>query len=315
MIEIKELKKNYGNICAVKSLDFNVKKGEKLGFLGPNGAGKSTTMNMITGHIPFNSGSIKVNGYDLLENPKKVKKMIGYLPENPPLYVEMTIEEFLNFVCNLKKVDRNKKKKHMTDIMELVSLGHVKDRLIKNLSKGYKQRVGIAQAMIGDPEILILDEPTVGLDPAQIIEIRNLIKSLDHTVILSSHILPEISAVCERVVIINQGSSVAVDTPENLSNYIENNLKLTVTVIGSDREGADIISKIDGVIKIESILTSDKNSVKYEIEYNKNFDIRKDLSISLVKSGFPIIELKQVNISLEDVFMKLLKNEEGGNVK
>ena len=214
MIEIQNLTKSYGQIKAVDDISFTVEKGEVLGFLGPNGAGKSTTMNIITGFIPSTEGTVKVCGYDIMESPAEVKQRIGYLPELPPLYMDMTINEYLNFVADLKLVNKKQKKSQISDVMELVKLGDVRGRLIKNLSKGYKQRVGLAQSLLGAPEVLILDEPTVGLDPMQIIEIRKLIKALgkQHTIILSSHILPEVSAVCERVVIINKGKIAAIDT-------------------------------------------------------------------------------------------------------
>jgi ABC-2 type transport system ATP-binding protein len=216
MIEIQNLTKHYGEIKAVEDVNFTVEKGEILGFLGPNGAGKTTTMNIITGYIPSTSGTVKVSGYDIMDQPREVKRRIGYMPEHPPLYMDMTVKDYLDFSASLKEVDKKTWKSQKNDIMELVKITHVQHRLIRNLSKGYRQRVGLAQALVGAPEVLILDEPTVGLDPKQIIEIRKLIKALGktHTIILSSHILPEVSAVCERVVIINKGKIVAVDTPE-----------------------------------------------------------------------------------------------------
>ena len=219
MIEVNNLTKQYGQHKAVDNISFKVEKGEILGFLGPNGAGKSTTMNIITGYISATEGTVKVDGFDILEQPGEVKKRIGYLPELPPLYMDMTVEEYLTFVCNIKKVSVHKQKEMLGKVMNAVKITDMRKRLIKNLSKGYKQRVGLAQAMIGEPQVLILDEPTVGLDPKQIIEIRNVIKSLgkDHTIILSSHILSEVSAVCDRVLIINKGKIVAIDTPENLA--------------------------------------------------------------------------------------------------
>ena len=234
MIEIQNLTKKFGQITAVDDLNFTVNKGEILGFLGPNGAGKSTTMNIITGYLPSTEGTVKVDGFDIMESPTEVKKRIGYLPEHPPIYMDMTVKEYLDFVSDLKLVERRQKKAQMNNVMELVNITDVRDRLIKNLSKGYKQRVGLAQALIGSPDVLVLDEPTAGLDPKQIIEVRKLIKTLGkkHTIILSSHILPEVSAVCERVVIINKGKIVAVDTPDNLSKGLGIASRLSVTIDG-----------------------------------------------------------------------------------
>lgn len=254
MIEIQNLTKTYGRIKAVDNISFTVEKGEILGFLGPNGAGKSTTMNILTGYISSTSGIVKVAGKDVLENPVEVKKHIGYLPEHPPLYLDMTVNEYLDFCANLKSVPAKEWKSQKKDIMELVKVTHVSHRLVKNLSKGYKQRVGLAQALVGTPEVLILDEPTVGLDPKQIIEIRNLIKALgkNHTIILSSHILPEVSAVCDRVVIINKGKIAAVDTPDNLSKALTDFSRFTVTVAGPENKVKDIISHIYGVKYLET---------------------------------------------------------------
>ena len=238
MIEIQNLTKHYGDIKAVKDVSFTVNKGEILGFLGPNGAGKTTTMNILTGYIPSTSGTVKVDGYDIMDQPREVKRRIGYLPELPPLYLDMTVTDYLDFCASLKEVDKKQWKSQKEDIMELVKIAHVQHRLTRNLSKGYRQRVGLAQALVGAPDVLVLDEPTVGLDPKQIIEIRKLIKALgkNHTIILSSHILPEVSAVCERVVIINNGEIAAVDTPENLSRNLDNFSRFTMTVAGPERK-------------------------------------------------------------------------------
>ena len=315
MIEILNLEKNYGAIQAVKPLTLHVKKGEKLGFLGPNGAGKTTIMNMITGNIPSSGGTVKVCGFDILENPREVKKHIGYLPEQPPLYVDMTVTEFLNFVSALKLVDKRRISSHVAEVLELVNLTDVRHRLIKNLSKGYRQRVGIAQALLGNPEVLILDEPTVGLDPTQIIDIRNLIKSLAHTVILSSHILPEISAVCERIVIINKGEIVAVDTPANLSKVFANNARLTITVVGSKAQVKSAISGIAGITHVDVEEEKEKEVIRYVVEYHRKTDVRGDLSLALTGAGYPILELKALDISLEDIFIQLVTKEKEGEAK
>ena len=251
MIEVKNLKKRYGNKLAVNDVSFTVENGEILGFLGPNGAGKSTTMNIITGYLSSTEGSVTIDGCEILEDPIGAKSKIGYLPEFPPLYPDMTVIKYLEFMYDLKKV-KLPKKAHIAEVCDLVKITHVKDRVIKNLSKGYKQRVGLAQALLGNPELLILDEPTVGLDPKQIIEIRNLIKSLGkkHTVILSSHVLPEVQATCDRVIVINKGSIVADDTPENLSKKLTGEHKLVVRIDGREQEVYSTLRAIDGMIAV-----------------------------------------------------------------
>jgi ABC-2 type transport system ATP-binding protein len=311
MIEIQNLTKKYGQITAVDNLNFTVNKGEILGFLGPNGAGKSTTMNIITGYLPSTEGTVKVNGFDIMESPTEVKKRIGYLPEHPPIYTDLTVREFLDFVCDLKLVEKKHKKSQMSDIMELVKITHVKDRLIKNLSKGYKQRVGLAQALIGNPDVLVLDEPTVGLDPKQIIEIRKLVKALskEHTIILSSHILPEVSAVCERVVIINNGKIVAVDTPDNLSKGFDTASKLSVTIAGPKSSIEGYVRDIYGVKYIEVNIEKEKDVFNYIIESDKNIDIRKPLFFAMAKAGYPIIELRSMDMNLEDIFLSVTTQE------
>lgn len=311
MIEIQNLTKRYGQIKAVNNLNFTVEKGEIVGFLGPNGAGKSTTMNIITGYLPSSEGSVKVCGYDILESPKEVKRRVGYLPEQPPVYMDMTVKEYLDFVSDLKMVDRKKKKSQLGDIMELVKISDHRNRLIRNLSKGYKQRVGLAQALVGSPEVLVLDEPTVGLDPKQIIEIRKLIKALgkEHTIILSSHILPEVSAVCERVVIINKGEIAAIDTPENLSKGFGAASRLLVTVSGPKNSVESAIKEIYGVKYVETAAEKDRDSISYIVESNKEIDIRKPLFFSMAKLGYPIIELKSLDMSLEDIFLQIVTQE------
>lgn len=311
MIEIQNLTKRYGQIKAVNNLNFTVEKGEILGFLGPNGAGKSTTMNIITGYIPSTEGTVKVCGYDIMESPKEVKKRIGYLPELPPVYMDMTVWDYLSFASDLKMVERKQKKSQISDIMELVKIGDHRNRLIKNLSKGYKQRVGLAQALIGSPEVLILDEPTVGLDPKQIIEIRKLIKALgkEHTIILSSHILPEVSAVCERVVIINKGQIAAIDTPDNLSKGFGTASKLSVTVAGPKSSVTNAIKEIYGVKYVEPNIEKDKDVISYIVESDKEIDIRKPLFFAMAKVGYPIIELKSMDMTLEDIFLQIVTQE------
>jgi ABC-2 type transport system ATP-binding protein len=313
LIEVQNVTKRYGQHVAVDHINFTVNKGEILGFLGPNGAGKSTTMNIITGYISATEGTIKVDGYDILENPLEVKKRIGYLPEFPPLYMDMTVEEYLEFVSNIKKVDVNNKKKTLDKVTELTGIGDVRGRLIKNLSKGYKQRVGVAQAMIGNPEVLILDEPTVGLDPKQIIEIRNLIKELgkEHTIILSSHILPEVSAVCERVIIINKGQLVASDTPENLSRRIGDSSKLILRVSGPDKQVLKTIREIQGVKYADIQGNKEPDTVDILVESQKDIDIRKSLFFAMSRAQYPILMMKSMDMTLEDIFLHVTTEEEG----
>lgn len=311
MIEIQNLTKSYGQIKAVDDISFTVEKGEVLGFLGPNGAGKSTTMNIITGFVPSTEGTVKVSGYDIMESPAEVKKRIGYLPELPPLYMDMTVSEYLNFVADLKFVSKKQKNGQIADIMELIKLTDVRGRLVKNLSKGYKQRVGLAQSLLGNPEVLILDEPTVGLDPKQIIEIRKLIKALgkQHTIILSSHILPEVSAVCERVVIINKGKIAAIDTPENLSKGMGTVSKLSATIAGPKSSVISGIEAIYGIKYVEPHIEKEKDLIEYVIESDKDIDIRRPLFFAMAKSGYPIIEMKSLDLSLEDIFLQLTMQE------
>ncbi|MFL0196765.1 ABC transporter ATP-binding protein [Clostridium sp. WILCCON 0269] len=311
MIEVINLTKNYGNIKAVNNLNFEVKKGEIVGFLGPNGAGKSTTMNIITGYMSSTGGTVKVCGFDILEEPIEVKKRIGYLPEQTPLYTNMTVIEFLNFISDLKLVEKKQKKKHLEEIIKKVNLIQVKDRLIGNLSNGYKHRVGLAQALIGDPEILILDEPTTGLDPAQIIEIRKLIVDLgkEHTVILSSHILPEVSAVCQKVIIINKGEIVAVDTPDNLSKRFINYSKFHITMAGDKKLIEEKLSGIDDIKSIQVDEEKEDNVISYIIETSKDKDVRKTLFYVMANAGLPILESKSLDTSLEDIFVQLVTDE------
>lgn len=304
MIEVKNLSKHYGTKKAVDDISFTVKKGEILGFLGPNGAGKTTTLNMLTGYISRTSGSITINGMDIVEKPGEVKKCIGYLPEQPPLYPDMTVCEYLSFVYDLKKAEGNKNE-HIAEICEIVKITDVMTRLIKNLSKGYKQRVGLAQALIGNPEILILDEPTVGLDPAQIIEIRNVIKSLgsERTIIFSSHILGEISAICEKIIIINNGKIVADNTTENLSHTKGKEYRYIVRIKGDKAVVVDVLRGIDGIVRANSKATDDPEVFDYGIECTH--DIREDMFYVLAKTENPILALRQREMTLEETFINI----------
>jgi ABC-2 type transport system ATP-binding protein len=272
-------------------------------------------MNIITGYIPSTSGTVKVSGYDIMDQPREVKRRIGYMPEHPPLYMDMTVKDYLDFSASLKEVDKKTWKSQKNDIMELVKITHVQHRLIRNLSKGYRQRVGLAQALVGAPEVLILDEPTVGLDPKQIIEIRKLIKALGktHTIILSSHILPEVSAVCERVVIINKGKIVAVDTPEQLSKNLGDYSKFTMTIAGPDKKVKEMLQQIYGVKEIEVQNRIRENEFSYIIEADKDIDVRKPIFHKLAEFGYPILELKSLSMSLEDIFLQLTTEEKEVN--
>lgn len=312
VIEVEKLTKKYGDHVAVDNLSFRVERGMIYGFLGPNGAGKSTTMNMMTGYIAATSGTVKINGYDILKNPEQAKKSIGYLPELPPVYQDMTVYEYLKFVAELKKVKRSEQKAQIEDVMAQTRIEDVQNRLIKNLSKGYKQRVGLAQAIIGYPEVLILDEPTVGLDPKQIIEIRELIRELakKHTIILSSHILSEVSAVCDHIMIISKGKLVASDTPEGLVTRLKGGRQLMMSVQGEQSELEEILQSI-GQIKDYSIQPSKaQGCVSAIIRTQEQDDIRVELFHRLAAADMPIMELSLSEKSLEDVFLELTGEEE-----
>ncbi len=313
MIEVKNLTKRYGSHCAGGNLRFRVGEGEILGFLGPNGAGKSTTMNILTGYLSATEGTVTINGHDILEEPNEAKANIGYLPEIPPLYLDMTVREYLDFMFDLKKCALPRAK-HIAEICKVMKIEDVYGRLIKNLSKGYRQRVGMAQALIGNPPVLILDEPTVGLDPNQIIEIRSLIKALGkhHTVILSSHILPEIEAVCDRVVIINQGKIVADDTAENLSAKFSEDRRLMVSVAGPAREVAELIAGIRGVDSVKSLGSKAPGVEDFAIETKPDADIRRDLFTRLAQREWPLLMSKPMAMSLEDIFINLTIHQDGG---
>lgn len=310
MIEVKNLTKHYGDKKAVDDISFTVEEGKILGFLGPNGAGKSTTMNILTGYISSTSGQALINGTDILENPAKAKAQIGYLPEQPPLYLDMTVKEYLNFIYDLKKC-KLPRESHLKEVCNLVKITDVYNRIIKNLSKGYKQRVGLAQALVNNPPVLILDEPTVGLDPKQIIEIRSLIKNLGqkHTVILSSHILSEIQAVCDKIVIINKGKVAANDTSENLSKSISNDHRLVVRIDGPKEEVLKLIKGINGVVKVVADMEREAGVYEYEIEANEGLDIRRELFKRLASRNWPMLGLKTTDLTLEDIFLKITMGE------
>lgn len=311
MIEVKDLTKRYGQHVGVEDLNFTVNKGEILGFLGPNGAGKSTTMNIITGYLSATEGSVSVDGHDILEEPQEVKKRLGYLPEAPPLYYDMTVREYLSFVGDIKKVDRKTKKVSLEKIMEVVRIEEVYKRLIKNLSKGYRQRVGLAQALIGNPPVLILDEPTIGLDPKQIIEIRNLIKDLgkEHTIILSSHVLPEVTAVCERVIIIHRGKIVASDTIENLSRGLRGSRRLSIRIAGPKKESLDLIKALPEVEKVDLIGSREPDTFDFYVEAKGEADVRKPVFQAMSKAEHPILMMRSVDLTLEDIFIQLTTDE------
>lgn len=307
MIEVSGLTKRYGNSRGINDISFFIKEGEIVGFLGPNGAGKTTTMNIITGYISATSGTAKIAGIDVLENPAEAKRHIGYLPEQPPLYLDMTVDEYLGFCYEVKGVRAKSRKKHLEEICGLVDIGDVRGRVIRNLSKGYRQRVGLAQSLVGDPDVLVLDEPTVGLDPRQIIDIRNLIKELgkSRTIILSTHILPEVSAVCERVLVISNGSIVADDKPGSLSNALTSEQRLLVRVAGPADGVLSLLRSRDGVRKADSVGELETGSCDFLVEAEPNIDIRKPMFSALAAAGWPILMLKPQNASLEDIFIKL----------
>ena len=306
MIEVKNLTKYYGDKHAVDGISFSVKQGEILGFLGPNGAGKSTTMNILTGYISSTSGTVEIDGYDILENPIEAKQKIGYLPELPPLYLDMTVQGYLSFVYDLKKC-KIPKKKHIDDVCRRVRIDHVQHRIIKNLSKGYRQRVGLAQALIGNPEVLILDEPTVGLDPKQIIEIRDLIKVLGerHTVILSSHILSEVQAVCDRLVIINGGKIVADDTAESLTRRLSKDFRYIIRVEGPMEEIRKVLEGVPGMKEV--LFNGEKEPGVYEfsLESDPTLDIRREIFRRIVGRSWTILSFRSTEMTLEDIFLML----------
>ena len=311
MIQVENVTKKYGQRVAVDRLNFTVNRGEILGFLGPNGAGKSTTMNIITGYLSATEGSVKLDGHDILEEPQAVKKQIGYMPELPPLYPDMTVRDYLSFVCDIKGVPRSRRRENLDRSMKLVQISDVGGRLIKNLSKGYKQRVGIAQAIVGTPPVLILDEPTIGLDPQQIIETRNLIRDLgkEHTIILSSHILPEVQAVCSRVLIINKGRIVASDTPENLSRGISGDNRLLLRVAGPEREALAAARAVANVVKAECVGSREPDTVDLIVEARREQDVRREVFSAFARASLPLLMMKSMDLTLEEIFLNLITEE------
>ena len=312
MIQVENITKKYGNFVAVDNISFEIEEGEIVGFLGPNGAGKSTTMNMITGFIEPSAGRIIVDGYDVSKKPKKAKKRIGYMPEGVPLYSDLTVKEFVTYMAEIKGVDKKEKKDKVQKVLQDTGLIDVQNKLTRNLSRGYKQRVSMAGALVGDPKLIILDEPTVGLDPKQVTEIRALIKDLGktHTVILSSHILSEVSQICNRVIIINKGKIVAIDTPENLENKVVQDNSIYVTVEDLENKMETIQEKLQNVKEIKVIAENEDKTKKYMITGEKDVDLRKSVFETLAKEGITIFEMKKADATLEDAFMQLISSEE-----
>ena len=307
MIKISHLVKNYGAFCAVDDISFEVEKGEVVGFLGPNGAGKSTTMNILTGYLSGTSGTVTVGGADILDDPMNAKRLIGYLPEQPPLYPDMTVKEYLSFAYDLKGCKYNKEK-HLKEICDVVKIQDVMNRQIKFLSKGYKQRVGIAQALVGNPPVIIFDEPTVGLDPKQIIEIRNLIRNLGktHTVILSTHILSEVQSVCDRIIIINEGRIIADEKAENIAAAVGEKSRVAVKICGPQREVESALRTIPGVVSVEATGERDADSYTYLVESERGADVRKPIFYAMSEKGWPLVGLETVGMNLEEVFIRLM---------
>lgn len=310
MIEVTNLTKKYGDHVAVDHLSFQVEKGQIYGFLGPNGAGKSTTMNMITGYLAATEGTVTIDGKDVQKDPEEAKKCVGYLPELPPLYVDMTVEEYLKFVAQLKKVPKAEQKKQVEEVMEMTRITDMRGRLIKNLSKGYRQRVGLAQAILGYPPVIILDEPTVGLDPKQIIEIRDLIRKLgeNHTIILSSHILSEVSAVCDHIMIISHGKLVASDSPEGLQKLMSGSAQLELTVKGDFAAVKSVIEGLPEVDMVENLESDQEGCVKVRVISGENVDIREEVFYGLAEKKLPIMEMIHKEKSLEDIFLELTQD-------
>lgn len=311
MIEVKDLTKSYGQITAVDHVSFGVNKGEILGFLGPNGAGKTTTMRILTGFMPATSGSASIAGFDVTNQSLEVRRHIGYLPEAPPVYPDMSVESYLDFVARIKNVPAEKRRPRVDDAMAKTNLTERRHELIKRLSRGYKQRVGIAQALVHDPDVIILDEPTVGLDPKQIIEVRHLIKSLagNHTIILSTHILPEVSMTCDRVVIINKGKVAAVDTPQNLTSQLKGGLRVRVEARAPETALKDVLMKVPGVKGVQIEAAHNDGHTIATVEGTQGSDIRSEIAAGIVGKGWPLYELRGVSMSLEDIFLQLTTDD------
>ena len=310
MIEVKNLVKKYGNHLAVDHLNFTIEEGHIYGFLGPNGAGKSTTMNIMTGYLGATEGEVLINGHDILKEPEEAKKQIGYLPELPPLYMDMTVREYMEFAAELKKIPKEMRAESIEDVEKLVKIKDVEKRLIKNLSKGYRQRVGLAQAVLGFPEIIILDEPSVGLDPKQIIEIRELIRKLakKHTVILSSHILAEVREVCDYIMIISKGKLVASDTPENLERYLGESGLIEIETRTEASKVKEVLKNVPGIEKV-SVKTDVSGITSGQIREKRGQDIREELFTTFAEKKMPLLKLNAVQVSLEDVFMELTQSD------
>ena len=315
MIQVENITKRYGNFTAVDGISFDIDEGEIVGFLGPNGAGKSTTMNMITGFIEPSDGRIIVDGYDISKKPQKAKRQIGYMPEGVPLYSDLTVKEFVAYMADLKGCEKKTKKEEIKKVLEETGLTEVQNKLTKNLSRGYKQRVSMAGALVGNPKVIILDEPTVGLDPKQVTEIRTLIKNLGkkHTVILSSHILSEVSQICNRVIIINKGKIVAIDTPENLENKVAQNNVVYVTVEDPGNKMDSIKEKLNNIKDIQFVVENEDKTKKYIIKGERDIDLRKEIFETLSKGGITIFEMKKADATLEDAFMKLINDSTNSN--
>lgn len=312
MIEVRNLVKKYGNHLAVDHLNFTVESGQIYGFLGPNGAGKSTTMNIMTGYLGATEGEVLINGHNILDEPEAAKHFIGYLPEMPPLYVDMKVREYLTFVAELKKIPKAEREEQIDKVIHMVQLGDVEERLIRNLSKGYKQRVGLAQAILGFPEIIILDEPTVGLDPKQIIEIRQLIRELakEHTVILSSHILAEIQEVCDYIMIISKGHLVASDTPENLEKALSNQRQTELVAKGEMEKVQQILEGLEGLQKVEVTEGKEEGTTRVTFTSNPETDSKEELFYAFAEAKCPLLQIVDSQTSLEDVFLELTKGNE-----
>jgi gliding motility-associated transport system ATP-binding protein len=307
LIEVQELTKAFGAVTAVDHISFSVKKGEILGFLGPNGAGKTTTMRILTGYLPATSGTAKVAGFDVFDDSLEVRRRIGYLPENPPLYLDMSVVTYLDFVARIKNVPPGERAGRITAVLEMTNITDKREELVKRLSRGYKQRVGLAQALVHDPDVIILDEPTVGLDPKQIIEVRHLIKSLagNHTIILSTHILPEVSMTCDRVVIINHGKIAAVDTPENLTAQLKGGERVHVEVRAPEKPLRDLLGQVTGVRRVTVEMQGSSGRASATIEAAPGQDVRSQIAAKIAGQGYELYELRGVNLSLEEIFLQL----------